>query len=442
MTRACINSRDRRARVERALQRLTPLGAIAVLAACGDTASDRGAPDATAGQPDAGPGAPDGGAPGPEIDAGAAPVTDDELARAEGCAGVFNPDQVLDYHLEMEPGDWSALLADQTNSVYYPAQLSCAGEPAITVGVRRKRSGGAVKVGLKIDINQLVPGQTYHGLRKLSMENGVSEGTSEDGAPVSTHVIEYLGWRLMQRAGVVASRAVFARVHVNGDLLGVYVNVEQVDKRFLRSRLGDDDGWLYKKSGSAGDGLKTHENDGLEDPYVAYFCFWLNGRDACDAPSAEVLAEELPEKLDIEGFLRMGAVNALIANTDAPLFKDNNYYYYDWYQGRVYLPWDLDTTMRADYDVFTGDFGGANPIYAEVLFTNWEDDYAGILTELLEGELTLEAILGEIARAGAVAGDAFASDPHVSGTMAEAAASLESYWTARHAAVTEQVSAH
>src|SRR5690606_38208931 len=141
----------------------------------------------------------------------------------------------------------------------------------------RKRSGGAVKVGLKIDINQLVPGQTYHGLRKLSMENGVSEGTSEDGAPVSTHVIEHLGWRLMQRAGVVASRAVFARVHVNGDLLGVYVNVEQVDKRFLRSRLGDDDGWLYKKSGSAGDGLKTHENDGLEDPYVAYFCFWLNG---------------------------------------------------------------------------------------------------------------------------------------------------------------------
>lgn len=414
--------------------------AIPALAACGDTSP--GGPGV-----DAGPAAPDTGVPGPGDDAGAPnpappPVSDDELSQTAGCAGVYNPDQVLDYHIDMAPGDWSALLADQTNSIYFPAQLSCADQPPITVGIRRKRSGGAVKVGLKIDINEIVTGQRYYGLRKLSLENGVSEGSSEDGAAVKDYLSEYLGWRLMQRAGVISSRAVFARVHVNGELLGVYVSVEQVDKRFLASRLGDDSGWLYKKSGSAGDGLKTHENDGLEDPYDDYFCFWGNGGSACAVPPDEVLAAELPQKLDIDQMLRMGAVNALISNPDAPLIKDNNYYYYDWSQGRVYMPWDLDTTMKEHLDVFATGGIGNGTTFADVLFTSWEDDYDTVLTALIENELTLDAIHGEIARAGAVAADAFASDPYVSGTMSDAAGELTGYWTTRHAGVAAQVAAH
>jgi hypothetical protein len=416
------------------------LGALGVLVACGDAAPGTPGVDAGAGAPDSGPpGQSDGGVP---PNPPPPPVTDEELSSATGCAGVYNPDQVLDYHLEMAPGDWNALLADQTNSVYFPAELSCADQTSITVGIRRKRSGGAVKVGLKIDVNEIVDGQSYYGLRKLSLENGVSEGTTEDGAEVKDHLAEYLGWRLMQRAAVISSRAAFARIHVNGELLGVYANVEQVDKRFLESRLGDDSGWLYKKSGSEGDGLKTHENDGLVDPYDAYFCFWASGGNDCAVPPEETLTAELPQKLDIDQMLRMGAVNALISNSDAPLIKDNNYYYYDWSQGRVYMPWDLDTTMKEHLDVFaTGDIGnGAS--FADVLFTSWEDDYDTVLTMLLENELSLDTILGEIARAETVAADAFASDPFVSGTMSDAAAALTSYWTTRHAEVTAQVAAH
>jgi spore coat protein CotH len=369
-------------------------------------------------------------------------VSDEELSQATGCAGVFNPDQVLDYYIEMAPGDFTAMLADQTNSIYFPAQLACGDQAPISVGIRRKRSGGTVKVGLKIDVTQLVAGQSYYGLRKLSLENGVSEGSTEDGAEARDYLAEYLGWRLMQRSGAISSRAAFARVHVNAELLGVYVNVEQVDKCFLESRLVDDSGWLYKKSRSDDDGLKTHETDGLVDPYEDYFCFWSNGGGACAAPPAETLAAELPQQLDIDQFLLMGAVNALIANTDSPIFKDNNFYYYDWYQGRVYIPWDLDTAMKDNYDVFAGGGGGSSDIFTAVLFSNWEGDYDAILTGLLAGELTLETILGEIARAETAASDAFASDPYISGTMAGDAESLTAYWTTRHAEVSAQVAAH
>src|SRR5688572_22195458 len=42
-------------------------------------------------------------------------ATADGLSTASGCGGVFNVDQVLDYHLTMSAGDFSALKADLTN---------------------------------------------------------------------------------------------------------------------------------------------------------------------------------------------------------------------------------------------------------------------------------------------------------------------------------------
>ena len=112
--------------------------------------------------------------------------------------------------------------------------------------MRHKRSGGTDKPGLKVDFDAFGE-QTHFSLKKLSLENGVSSG-SETAAP-SDAVAEYLAWRLMVRSGAISSRAAFARVFVNGELIGVYVNVEQVDKRFLRSRGKDDEGWLFKLSG-------------------------------------------------------------------------------------------------------------------------------------------------------------------------------------------------
>lgn len=363
---------------------------------------------------------------------------DDDLVTAAGCAGVFNPDQLLDLHLDLAGGDWASLKADSTNSVYYPATLRCGDGAGIEVAVRRKRSGLGDKPGLKVDINARVPGQTFSGLRKLSLESGIGEGSSTGS--VDALVQEYLAWRLMARSGAVTGRAAFARVLVNGELVGVYVNVEQIDKRFLDARLGDDSGWLIKKSGSPNDGQKTRE--GEPNPYEDYFCFFVrNG--GCPVPGAAELAAELPARLDIPQVLRVGAVNALIANTDSPLLKDNNYLYYDYASGpRVYLPWDLDTVMRDDYDVFTGTVPGGVTYFVDALFSNWEADYDAVLEELLAGDLALAAIQGELDRAVDVAGAALDADPLADGDAASAAAGLRAWWTARHADVAAQVAAH
>ncbi|MBN2340321.1 MAG: CotH kinase family protein [Deltaproteobacteria bacterium] len=370
-------------------------------------------------------------------------IVNDGLSDALGCDGVFNPGQVLDYHIVINENDWNALLQDPgPEFTYYPAEFSCGDETPITVGVRKKRSGGSNKVGLKIDMNQQVDDQEYHTLKKLSFENGVSEGETEDNADIETLLSEYLAWRLMSRACVMSCRASFVNVNVNGERLGAFINVEQVDKRFLITRLGDDTGWLYKKSGSIGDGLKTHETDGLVDPYADYFCFF--GVNGCAAPTADVLETELPDRLDIEQMLKFGAVNALMANTDGPLLKDNNYYYYDWgineaFLPRVYFPWDLDTAMNSNFNVFTGTVPGGVSWYTDALFPTWSQDYVAMMQELVSTSNSLSVVEEELTNAVDVAGGNLEADPYLNGTAQTAADKLTQWWSARLTAVQEQI---
>jgi hypothetical protein len=376
-------------------------------------------------------GGPDGGYPG----------TGDDLDTATGCPGVYNPDQVLAFHLTMTSGDWNGVQNDCTFTEYYPADLSCGDGPTIRVGVRHKRSGGTTKPGLKIDINHYAD-QTFYGLKKMDWENGVGssvDGCGNDGSSTQAMMSEYLGWRLHVMSGEMTSRAAFVDVSLNGAPLGAFLSVEQVDKPFVKSRLGDASGWIWKFSGSPGDGQQT--NEGVDDPYDDYFCFFA--KNGCATPAGATLAAELPGKLDIPQLLSVGAVNALMANHDAIMLKLNNYIYYDYAGGpRVYFAWDLDTTMGDSYDVFTGTVPGGTTVFTDALYTNWEDDYDALLTTLLAGPLSLDAIDGEIDRAVTVAGPSLEADPLVGGDAAAAGEALKSWWAARHAEVSAQVAAH
>jgi hypothetical protein len=396
----------------------------------GDGDGTGGGDDGTGG--DDGSAAPDGGYIG----------TGDDLDSATGCAGVYNPDQLLEFHLTMSSGDLATVRNDCSFTTYVPADLQCGDGPIIRVGVRHKRSGGTQKPGLKIDVNYYVSGQTFFGLRKMDWENGVGssvDGCGDDGSSSEALLSEYLGWRMHVKSGAMSSRAAFVDVTVNGEPLGAFLSVEAVDKPFVKSRTGDASGWIWKFSGSPGDGQQT--NEGVDDPYDDYFCFFA--KNGCATPPAGELAAELPGKLDIRQLLTVGAVNAAIANHDAIMLKLNNYIYYDYATGpRLYFPWDLDTTMSESYDVFTGTVPGGTTVFTDALFSNWEDDYDQILSGLLAGPFTPDQIAAEIDRAVEVAGAALEADPYVGGDAAAAGASLKSWWADRHAEVSAQVAAH
>ena len=180
--------------------------------------------------------------------------------RAQTWVDVFYPFQVLSLNLEMEQIDWDTIRHDTTNEIEVPALFWAAAEEStkLLVSVRRKSSralpseANPIKVGLKVDINEFVSGQQWRGLAKLSLENGA------DTDPVS----EGFAWNLHEMAtgpgfyqdGYHPGLAAWVRLFVNGQLIGLYINVEERDSQFLRNRVmprgttsdGVRRSWLYE----------------------------------------------------------------------------------------------------------------------------------------------------------------------------------------------------
>jgi hypothetical protein len=346
----------------------------------------------------------DGGGGGPGSDGGSIPI--DDLESPTGCDGPFNPSQVLEYHITTG-GDFPGLEDDD----YMAGTFACGDEEPMRVGIKTRHLGE----GWMVDVNWAVQGQSFRTLNKVSFHTGASgEGVTE----------EYLSWRVQRLAGArFIQRSALAHVWVDGDDKGILFNLEQIDKRFLRSRLGDDSGWLYKKSG-IDDGYRTNET--MPNPYEADWCFFEESQ-PCNPPAD--LETWLPDHLALDQMLTWGAANAMIGNSDGPLSKPHNFYSYDYAGGpRYYWPWDLDSTQQS-IDPFDGP---GDSIYESVMFPTFHDRYADLIAALLEGPLAVAAVSDEIDLAVATGDGAVNSG---------AASSFKSFYKDQHAALSSQVGA-
>lgn len=361
---------------------------------------------------------PDGGTTG--IDAGV-PTPDDGLETGPGCAGPFDPGQLLTYRITFG-GDWTSTEVDD----YVAGTFQCEDAPVLQVGVRRRATGG----GYLVDVNWAHPDQSFHGLKKLGFHTGVGEGSQQAGL-----ISEYLAWRAHRASGSLVQRSALALIEVDGHAEGVVFNLERVDRRFLRTHLGDDSGWLFKISGSVDDGYRTNET--IPNPYEDDFC--LVDNNPCPPPPD--LATWLPAHLAIDQLMRVGAVNILLGNSDGPIAKANNYYSYDYATGpRYYLPWDLDTTWTHDLEIFPT--GAARSSFHEVLFAHWEGDYDRLFTDLLAGPLSVEAVHAEMDRFLQVGATAIDTAFGGAGSTAAAVDGMKAWYAARHQAVSAVLEAH
>ena len=85
-------------------------------------------------------------------------------------------------------------------------------------------------------MDEIVDGQRLFGLRRLTLNNALHDETG---------LRERLGYAFYRAAGLPASRCNSARVSVNGEYWGLYVNVESVDDVFVESRYDPAPGNLY-----------------------------------------------------------------------------------------------------------------------------------------------------------------------------------------------------
>ncbi|MEA3336027.1 MAG: CotH kinase family protein [Chloroflexota bacterium] len=194
--------------------------------------------------------------------------------------GLYDPETLLNFNLEMTEANWHTIVNDLTFDIEVPALFSAEGEAPILVSVRRKAATklGQDKVSLKVDINEYTdddgcdsdhgfPGATcvdkWHGVKKLSLENGDDNNVVTEGLAWYLHTVA-ADSDLNYHSG----HAAWVTVTVNGDSKGVYVNVEQPDKQYLKNHdlwEGSDDTWLYKYSDIDSPEIKVGPEDELRD---------------------------------------------------------------------------------------------------------------------------------------------------------------------------------
>lgn len=206
---------------------------------------------------------------------------------------------------------------------------------------------------------------------------------------------EALVWRLFHDADVPASRHTYARLRIDGQYLGLYSVIEEIDKPMLAQHFpGKPKGNLYKMyCGDLGPASLEHRTGPNGDDGGAQYAVTGKNQtyrllksysDAPDAKSFEDLAHlaralngiGLPagrdpfatdgyaaavgESLDVERLLRWASVNVLVGAWDNYFATPANYFLYNSARvpdegdvvGKPYftlVPWDYDNTFGMDY---------------------------------------------------------------------------------------------
>jgi hypothetical protein len=206
------------------------------------------------------------------------------------------------------------------------------------------------RFSLKLDFNRYDEQSRLDGLKKLNLHAMAADPSK---------MRERLGYSLFRDSGLLASRAVHARVYINGVYQGLFAAVEQVDGRFTANRFPDDgDGNLYRDvwptpyvdTSTVREALRTND-----DPDVMDVSDFLAMRDAVADSTDADFGDKLAPFVDFDELARYIVIDRAIANFDGPLAfyfgmgwgpYNANYYWYNTGGGRFTLiPWDFDKTF-------------------------------------------------------------------------------------------------
>lgn len=272
---------------------------------------------------------------------------------------IFNDTKVHAYELNFYYSDWQDSLVYYKNldEQYIPARLvyrisSTDSIVLDSIGVRYKGNSSytfaakSVKKPFKFSFDEYKD-QTFYGFKKLNFSNGAKDPSL---------MREKISYDIIQKY-MKAPRAAFATISIEGKLIGLYTQVEQVDKNFLKRNFQDKDGNLYKSSDdgatllykgseaakySAEYELKTNEKT---DDWKDLINLIEKLNDTADGKSTKAISDCL--KLD--NICRYLAFNMVFSNFDSYTGSGRNFYLYNDPTSKkfVLIPWDLNLAFGA-----------------------------------------------------------------------------------------------
>jgi hypothetical protein len=272
-------------------------------------------------------------------------------------ARLYDPSVLRTIFLEFEASDWEAELEAFYNSdVDVPSTVTVDRQVHKDVGVHFRGASSFVMVprgskrSLNLSFDFVHASQALGGYATLNLLN-------VNGDPSFLRTVLYAQ---IARAYIPAPQANYARVVINGESWGVYVNAQQFNKDFVRDNFGTTKGARWKVPGSPGgraglnylgddaaDYRRLYEIKSKDDPAswadLIRLCRILN-----ETPPAKLEAA-LDPILNIDGALRFLALDVALVNTDGYWARASDYSIYQDVKGRFHIiPHDINEGMVDD----------------------------------------------------------------------------------------------
>jgi hypothetical protein len=282
---------------------------------------------------------PPSGMPGPR-GGGAPPVPGPAMSIADAKtypnAPAFDPDTVRTFFLEFEDPDWEKALTEfRFTDVDIPAKLTVDGKIFNNVGVHYRGASSFLfipegrKRSLNIKLDFVNKNQQLGGYRTFNMLNANGDATLLKGILYYQIAREY----------TAAPKANFAKVVINGEYWGVYVNTQQEDKDFINDWWKTTGGTRWKAPGSpwgqaglnyVGDDVeaykKLYEIHSKDDP-KAWAALVKLCKTLTETP-LDQLEGALKPMFDIDGALKFLALESAFINDDGYWIRASDYNLY------------------------------------------------------------------------------------------------------------------
>jgi hypothetical protein len=302
--------------------------------------------------------------------AAAPKVTPAAVRSVPASVPLYDPATLRTLFFDFEDDNWETeLMAFKETDIEVPATLIVDGKTYKDVGVRFRGNSSfrmvpeGVKHSLNVSMDAFVKDQSLMGFNTLNLLNSHAD-------PSFLHAVLFLQ---AAREFLPAPRANYVRVVINGESWGVYPNVEQVNKTFIKEWFKTDAGARWKAPGD------LYSRAGLEywgdDPVRYKRTYEIKSKDDPKAWEAligltKVLNTTPPEKLetalsrilDIDGVLRFLAIDNTLANNDGYWVRGSDYFIYLDPTGKFHItPNDVNEAFGGVGGGFPMNAGPAGP---------------------------------------------------------------------------------
>lgn len=357
----------------------------------------------------------------------------DEAAEQQLRREFYAPDVVQQVELKVAPRDLQRMRDALPERIYVPGEFRWRDQVLGNVAVRYKGNSSSHpdqrhKRSFLVKFSEYDEETRFLGMERVSFDNGV-----QFGGLISEPVIT----DLLREMKVVTHRANYAKLFLNGEYHGVYVNVERIDQTFLDRHWGKPSKRALYKVHLGGPGANLQYLGEGADRYRAFEAKNKQARKHADElvgllaainrTPPEQLAAELERRLELDAFLKVTAVMLYSGAFDQLTgWNHHNYYLvHDRQQQRwTYLPWDLDVGFSAvaferiqvlrDWNAAWPIPNGSppNPLLQRIIDTpQLLERYRLTADQILEEHFAPEELTTTVDRNYALIKDALAEDP-------------------------------